>query len=113
MYEQQILKILSDVGEQGISIGVLSKHVFNMTTSFFEPLDLREVHYEVHQYLLRNSKSPQSIIERTGKRGYYRLNIGNSSMARQLMLEFRDEAECPHDDDTVAPVDLSLNLFDD
>ena len=28
-YDRQILRILSDVGEQGISVQLLAKHVFN------------------------------------------------------------------------------------
>jgi len=113
MYEQQILRILSEVGERGISVSLLSKHVYNLNCTLFSQPDLDEVRQTVQQYLLRNSKSPQSLIESTGRRGYYRLNTGNSADARQLMLDFRDEqsvdepvAEIPHQD-------LSLNLFDD
>ncbi len=113
MYEQQILKVLSDVGERGISVGVLAKHVYNMNVSLFTTLDLQDVKLQVQQYLLRNSRSPQSLIENTGKRGYYRLNTSNSPDARQLMLDFR-EAESPEPEPPAATsVDLSLNLFDD
>lgn len=113
MYEQQILKILSEVGERGISVGVLSKHIYNMNTSLFCTLDPQEVRLQVQQYLLRNSKSPQSLIEATGKRGYYRLNTSNSPDARQLMLDFRDEEVQESEQPIVPTVDLSLNLFDE
>ena len=110
MYDQQILKILSEVGERGISVQMLAKHVYNLNCTFFYQPDLQDIRRQVQQYLLRNSKSPQSLIESTGRRGYYRLNTQNSPDARQLMLDFRDDqpeipAEVPQQQD------LSLDLF--
>ncbi len=115
MYEQQILKILSAVGDRGISVGALAKHVCNMCSTLFEQLDLADVYPQVQQYLLRNSKSPQSIIEGTGKRGYYRLNTRNSADARQLMLDFSDDEHLLAYDNhpSATQPDLSLNLFED
>lgn len=110
IYDRQILRILSEVGERGIHVQVLSKHVYNLNSSLFFTPDLQEIRDYVQQYLLRNSKSIQSLIESTGKRGYYRLNTVNSADARQLMLEFREE----NNDDVKeeSPVeDLSLDLF--
>lgn len=66
----------------------MSKHVYNMNLSFFYTPDFNEIRTYVQQYLLKNSKSPQSLIESTGRRGYYRLNTQNNLDARQLMLEF-------------------------
>ena len=113
MYEQQILKILTDVGERGISVSLLAKHVYNMNCSLFAQPDLQEVHQTVQQYLLRNSKSSQSLIESTGRRGFYRLNTSGSADARQLMLEFRDEEPIEEAEDEKPRQDLSLSLFDD
>ena len=114
MYEQQILKILTDVGQRGISVGLLARHVYNMSNTFFAEITLDEVRMAVQQYLLRHSKSPTSLIESTGRRGYYRLNTNNSVDARQLMLDFRDEAsDLPEQQPPSPQVDLSLNLFDD
>ena len=65
----------------------------------------------MQQYLLKNSKSQQSLIESTGQRGYYRLNTTGSKDAQQLMLLFRDDIV----NDDVQPStqqDLSLDLFD-
>ena len=88
-YDKQILRILSDVGEQGIGVQQLAKHIYNLNCTLFSQPDLQEIHSYVQQYLLRNSKSSQSLIENTGRRGYYRLNTSNNDDARQLMLEFR------------------------
>ena len=87
-YDQQILSILTSVGDKGISVMQVSKHVYNMNLSFFYTPNLDEIRAYVQQYLLKNSKSPQSLIESTGRRGYYRLKTQNNSDARQLMLEF-------------------------
>ena len=108
-YDQQILQILTEAGDRGLSVQTISKHVFNRTRTFFVSPDLEEIRSYVQQFLLRNSKSAQSLIERTGQRGYYRLNTQGSLDARQLMLQFSDdelkEEEKPRQD-------FSLSLFD-
>lgn len=91
IYDRQILKILSEVGEDGISVQILAKHVYNMNCSLFFTLDMAEVYSYVRQFVARNSRSSQPLIESTGRRGYYRLNTSGSADARQLMLEFKDE----------------------
>ena len=78
------------VGEKGISVQLLAKHVYNRNLSLFFTPDMNEIRTYVQQYLLKNSKSPLSLIEATGKRGHYRLNIQNNADARQLMLEFSE-----------------------
>lgn len=113
-YEEQILHILSKVGERGISVSMLAKHVYNMNCTLFSQPDMQEIHRIVQQYLLKNSKSSQSLIESTGRRGYYRLNTSNNAVARQLMLDFREEEIQEEDIEEEKPQqDLSLSLFDD
>ena len=113
-YEQQILQILSEVGERGISVSSLAKHVYNMNCTFFSQPDLQDVKQFVQQYLLKNSKSSQSLIENTGQRGVYRLNTKGSADACQLMLKFLKEESAPEETESEKPrQDLSLNLFDE
>ena len=110
-YDRQILQILTEVGEKGINVQLLAKHLYNMNLSIFYTPDLNEIRAYVQQYLLKNSKSQQSLIESTGQRGYYRLNTTGSKDAQQLMLLFRDDIV----NDDVQPStqqDLSLDLFD-
>lgn len=112
-YEQQILHVLSEVGERGISVSLLAKHVYNLNCTLFSQPDLQEVKQFVQQYLLKNSKSSLSLIESTGRRGYYRLNTQNNADARQLMLEFREEEiEMEEVEEEKPKQDLSLSLFD-
>jgi hypothetical protein len=109
-YDSQIIQILTEVGEQGISVQSMTRHLYNMNVSLFVAVDIEEIRNYVQQYLLKNSKSPQSLIENTGRRGYYRLNTQNNADVRQLLLEFRNHAI-----QEVIPVpsapDLSLELF--
>ena len=112
-YDKQILQILSDVGEQGIGVRKLAKHVYNLSCTLFSQPDLHEVHRYVQQYLLRNSKSSQSLIERTDRRGHYRLNTRNNADARQLMIGFREhKSEVTEQKEDKPQTDLSLSLFD-
>ena len=81
-----------------------------MNCTFFSQPDYEEIRSYVQQYLLRNSKSAQSLIESTGRRGYYRLNTTGSADALQMLLQFRENHEEKEDEKTQQ--DLSLNLFD-
>lgn len=98
------------MGECGISVRLLAKHVYNMNCGLFSSPEFADVHYYVQQYLLRNSKSPQSLLERMERRGYYRLNALNSADARQMMLEFSDAVEEKKEDEKPQQ-DFSLDLF--
>ena len=107
-YDQQILDILTAVGEKGISVQLLAKHVYNNNLSFFYTPNLEEIRAYIQQYLLKNSKNPDSIIESAGVRGTYRMNP-SSKESQQLMLLFReDEQEEPE----TKQEDQSLSLFD-
>ena len=108
-YDRQILKILTEAGEGGVSVQTISKHVYNINCTFFSQPDFEEIRSYVQQYLLRNSKSSQSLIESTGRRGYYRLNTEGSADARQMMLQFRDELE--EKEEEKPQQDFSLDLF--
>ena len=109
-YDQQILQVLTEAGECGVSVQAIAKHVYNMNCTFFVQPDFEEIRTYVQQYLLRNSKSQQSLIESTGRRGYYRLNTDGSADARQLLLQFRDEKEEELEEEKPQQ-DLSLDLF--
>ena len=109
-YDQQILQVLTEAGECGVSVQAIAKHVYNMNCTFFVQPDFEEIRTYVQQYLLRNSKSLQSLIESTGRRGYYRLNTEGSADARQLLLQFRDEKEEEREEEKPQQ-DLSLDLF--
>ena len=93
-----------------MSVQAIAKHVYNMNCTFFVQPDFDEIRTYVQQYLLRNSKSQQSLIESTGRRGYYRLNTEGSADARQLLLQFRDEKEEEREEEKPQQ-DLSLDLF--
>ena len=109
-YDRQILQILTEVGEKGINIQLLVKHIYNMNSTLFSSPNLEDIRSYVQQFLLKNSKSAQSLIENTGRRGYYRLNTQNNADARQLLLEFREPAA--EEKEEKPTVDLSLSLFD-
>ncbi len=109
-YDKQILDILTRVGERGISVQAMSKHVYNMNRTFFVSPDFEEIRNYVQQYLLKNSKSDHSLIERTERRGVYRLNTAHNADARQLMLEFHEEKH-PEEKEEKPKEDLSLDLF--
>ena len=106
-YDQEILRILTFAGLEGLHVSKISKHVFNALNSFFLPLNPEDVHAYVSSYLLRQSKNPSSVVERI-ERGVYRLNP-SSVETNQLMLQFRHEEEQIEEFPTSH--DESLSLF--
>ena len=111
-YDSQILQILTEVGEKGISDQLLSKNLYNLNSTLFYTPDFEEIRSYVQQYLLKNSKSAQSLVESTGRRGYYRLNTQNNADARQLVLKFKESSNIQDEKEEKPSVDLSLSLFD-
>ena len=106
-YDKEILRVLTEAGEKGLSVSKISRHVYNSYNSFFTVVTYDDVHRYVSQYLLRNSKNPESIIEKN-ERGIYHLNF-KSQVTLQLMLQFTDnviesEQESKNED-------CSLSLF--
>ena len=82
MYEQHILQILSDVGKRGISVSLLAKHVYNMSSTLFSKPEFDDVLREVRNFVLRNTRSKKGLLEHTNHWGYYRLNSRGIAAAR-------------------------------
>ncbi len=110
-YEKEIIQILQAASGEGLSVRKISRHVFNACNSFFNTISYEEVHHDVSQYLIRHSKMPDSMIQRVGGRGIYRLNVDSCEL-RQLMLEFTDDADLDSKEDQQHQ-DQSLPLFPD
>lgn len=88
-YGNEILFILSEAGERGLSVKKIARHVFNNRNSLFDEIAYDDVRRQVACYLSRNSRTAGSIVERTDVRGVYRLNPAHVS--RQLQFDFKDE----------------------
>lgn len=110
-YNSEILRILVEAGNEGLSVKKIARHVHNACNTLFSSVCFDEVYTYVSQYLIRNSKNADSMIARTDVRGNYRINPRNED-SQQLMLRFQDE--CNEKEDTPKPsVDQSLSLFED
>lgn len=107
-YDEEILRVLGEAGADGLSVTKISRYVYNACNSFFEPLDYEGVRRDVYQFLVRNSKKPDSLIKKTAVRGVYRLNE-QSCEAQQLMIDF--EAAASGEPTKEEYKDESLSLF--
>lgn len=86
-YQKEILAVLYEAGSDGLSVHKIAIHVHNLHNTLFSPVAFEEVRRKVQTWLLRNSKSSDSLVIRLDKRGKYKLNM-KSARARQLILEF-------------------------
>ncbi len=90
-YEQNIINLLLEVGEAGLPLMSIVKHVFNAHNSIFEPIKEQNVYQSVRSYLIRNSGSAYSLFVK-GEDGKYRLNP-KSSRATEMKLLFSEVEE--------------------
>ena len=71
--EKEIVKVLAEVGQSGLSSRKISIHVYNSRNSFFDDVPFELIYNNVRQFLFKCSRNPDSVIERTEQRGVYRL----------------------------------------
>ena len=110
IYDRQILVLLRGVGFEGMSIARISRNLYNANCSFFEQIDYDEIHKYVLSFVHKNSRFSSSLLEGTGKRGFYRINI-QSEESQQLILDFADNIVEEEPKDDIKEEDTSLFLF--
>lgn len=107
-YEQEVFRVLTEAGEEGLAVQKIALHVYNACNSLFNPVSYEEVYAFVSRFLIAKSRMPHSLIERTAHRGVYHLNF-NLKETQQLVLQFKQETDV---EEPKAPsVDMSLSLF--
>ena len=108
-YDQEILRTLTLAGDKGLKAEKIARHVFNACNSMFNPLNFKDVHAYVSQFLIKCAKDSSSIIEKGEGHGVYHLNF-NTNKAQQLMLKFGAHIEEPESEEPEAPTG-ELSLF--
>lgn len=101
-YDRHILHVLSEVGKQGINVNMLSKHVYNLSSTLFETPDYEEVYRYVQLFVRSHAKNSHSLLKKTGEWGVYRLNEKSAEylQAKLQFSEGEDAAEAmEHADD--------------
>lgn len=107
-YEQDIIDLLIKVGEAGLPLQSIVKHVFNAHNSIFEPIKEQNVYQSVRSYMIKNSSSIYSLFVK-GDDGKYRLNP-KSQMATALTLQFGEDEETPKQQDSAAEPQLPFDF---
>ena len=108
--DQEIFRILTLAGQNGLKVDRIARHVFNSCNSMFTPLNYKEVHVYVSQFLIKYSKKKNSLIEKGEGHGVYRLNY-HSKEAEQIMIKFTDASQDNNQDIKREDSDNSLSLF--
>ena len=90
--ENIILEVLKEAGDNGLSVSKITHHVYNELNSLFHDLDWNDVKNYVSTFLLKQSHNSNSLIEKTGKRGYYALKIKDTDDS-QLLFRFSNHEE--------------------
>lgn len=108
-YDREILCVLGEAGEKGLSVKKIARHVFNRRNGFFDEVSFDNIYHYVAAYLTRNSKDRDSLVEKTECRGVYRLNM-SSAASRQLVFDFKEQDDNIRQEEKNTE-DRSLSLF--
>lgn len=98
---QEILNILREAGDRGLSLRKIVLHVYNQQNDLFHTVSMQETKMEVKKFLLANSRKPNGLVERV-RRGVYRLNR-KACKCNQFLLQF------DQDEDQDVAADSGLN----
>ncbi len=110
-YEQDILKVLYEAGDDGLSVKKIVRHVYNANNSLFGETTYDDVYKAVTAYIQKCKKNKDNTVESTGQWGFYRLNT-SSKTSCQLMLEFTENKEDSEEKQAESTDnDNSLSLF--
>lgn len=104
--ENIILEVLKEAGDTGLPVSKITHHVYNASNSLFHDIAWDDVKSYVSTFLLKQSRNPNSLIEKTEKRGYYALKIKNTDDS-QLLFQFSNHEEPKDKEDS----DYSSSLF--
>ncbi len=85
--DQEIFNVLMAAGNNGLKLEKIARHVYNSCNSIFTPLNYKDVHAYVTQYLTKCAKDPKSLIEKGKGYGIYHINFASKAV-QQLMLNF-------------------------
>lgn len=89
--DQEIFRVLMAAGSNGLKLEKIARHVYNSCNSIFTPLNYKDVHAYVTQYLTRCAKDPNSLIDKGKGYGIYHINF-KAAQVQQLMLDFSSSA---------------------
>ena len=111
--DQEIFNVLLAAGAKGLKVEKIARHVYNSCNSIFTPLNYKDVHSYVTQYLTRCAKDPQSLIEKGKGYGVYHLNF-DSKAVQQLMFNFSSSVlEKSNEEENRAGDSTPQSLFND
>lgn len=110
--DQEIFNVLLAAGAKGLKVEKIARHVYNSCNSIFTPLNYRDVHNYVTQYLTRCAKDPQSLIEKSKGYGVYHVNF-ESKAVQQLMLNFSSSVLENNEGEDKADDSAPQSLFDE
>lgn len=96
-YEKEILRVLYEAGEAGLTVQKIAVHVHNSCNTLFCAQTFADIHSEVQKWLWRNAQKQDSPVAHCDRRGAYRLDM-KSSKAVQLFLEFGSPSDSTEDD---------------
>ena len=104
--DKEILKVLIEAGEKGLSIQKISMHLFNSCNSQEIVHDCTGQYAHVVRFLARNTKPSNPVVVKKQKRGVYAFNF-DLKENNQLLLQFKDKKEEKIEENSI---DLSLQL---
>lgn len=86
------MTILGEAAQTGLPLRRIALNVYNMSNTFFTPLEKKDVYADVSEYLRKMSVYKDAPVKKMSKRGWYVLNY-DSLMVQQLLIDFSEDTE--------------------
>lgn len=113
-YQRQLVAILTEAGEKGLSLSKIARHVYNSSCTLFESPSFDKVYADLALFLSRQSRLADGMVKRTGTRGVYAIN-DRWALFRQVVIDFDEhttDETSQQQDSFVEDKSLTLPLFD-
>ena len=91
--DQEIFRVLMAAGSNGLKLEKIARHVYNSCNSIFTPLNYKDVHAYVTQYLTRCAKDPGSLIEKGKGYGVYHINFKSLDFSSSATAGINNEED--------------------
>ncbi len=106
-YDEEILRVLYEAGQEGLSVSKIVLHVYNACNSLFCPIELETVRKYVVTYVRRNTCGSRSLLKKASRRGRYCLNpCSRETEWLKLFAEDSNAEQCSD-----GQIEGSLSLF--
>lgn len=111
LYEKDVIQILIEAGDKGLSISKIAHHVFNTRNNLFGSINYNTVYNLIYRYIKQNLKRSDSPIVNASEHGKYTINHNQNALQQFIVWLDEEDTNTRDEDKDKIQIDQSLSLF--